>query len=264
MLRNVPQDDLDSLLADAVECSFAAGDTLLKQGEASAFALILLTGEVAIVNESAHGDAPLAVTAAPALIGEIGALSQLRRTAGVRARTDITALEIRRESLLLVARHEPELLMAVIAQTGQQMQNLNAALGLYAAGLAALERDDLDAGILADLNNPTPDLSNFAEAFQRLAQRVTMERRSRAELASAALIQRAMLPAPIARGAIGGPVHGVRYREARAGGRRRSVRPHAAERKPARPCGRRRLRQGRAGKPLHERDGDGAADRGAP
>ena len=196
-LRNVPQDDLDALLADAGDCSFAAGDTLLKQGEASAFALILLTGEVAIVNESAHGDAPLAVTAAPALIGEIGALSQLRRTAGVRARTDITALEIRRESLLLVAQHEPELLMAVIAQTGQQIQNLNTALGLYAAGLAALERDDLDAAILADLNDPTPDLSNFAEAFQRLAHRVTLERRSRAELASAALIQRAMLPAPI-------------------------------------------------------------------
>jgi serine phosphatase RsbU (regulator of sigma subunit) len=87
--------------------------------------------------------------------------------------------------------------MAVIAQTGQQIQNLNAALGLYAAGLAALERDDLDAAILADLNNPTAELSNFAEAFQRLAHRVTLERRSRAELASAALIQRAMLPAPI-------------------------------------------------------------------
>src|SRR6185295_16035216 len=194
-LRNVPQDDLDALLADAGDCSFAAGDALMKQGEASAFALILLTGEVTIINESAHGDVPLRVIAAPALIGEIGALSQLRRTAGARANTDITALEIPRESMLLVAQHE--LLLAVIAQTGEQIENLSTALGLYAAGLAALERDDLDAAILADLTNPTPELSNFAEAFQRLAHRVTLERRSRAELASAALIQRAMLPAPI-------------------------------------------------------------------
>jgi serine phosphatase RsbU (regulator of sigma subunit)/anti-sigma regulatory factor (Ser/Thr protein kinase) len=194
-LRNVPQDALDALLADAGDCSFAAGDTLLKQGEAGAFALILLTGEVTIINESAHGDVPLRVIAAPALIGEIGALSQLRRTAGARANTDITALEIPRESMLLVAQHE--LLLAVIAQTGEQIENLSTALGLYAAGLAALERDDLDAAILADLTNPTPELSNFAEAFQRLAHRVTLERRSRAELASAALIQRAMLPAPI-------------------------------------------------------------------
>ena len=194
-LRNVPQDDLDALLADAGDRSFAAGDTLLKQGEASAFALLLLTGEVEIVNESAHGEVPLRVIAAPALIGEIGALSRLPRTAGARAKTEVTALEIPRESMLLVAEHE--LLLAVIAQTGQQIQNLSTALGLYAAGLAALERDDFDAAILADLNSPTPDLSNFAEAFRRLAHRVTLERRSRAELASAALIQRAMLPVPI-------------------------------------------------------------------
>jgi CRP-like cAMP-binding protein/anti-sigma regulatory factor (Ser/Thr protein kinase) len=196
-LRNVPGDELDALLADARERSFAAGDTLMKQGEPSHVAFILLEGEAAIVNESAHGDAPLAHAEAPALVGEIGALSQLRRTATVRATTAITALEIRRDALLLVAAHEPELLVAVIAQTGQQIQSINTALGLYAAGLAALERDDLDAAILADLNNPPPDLRNFAAAFQGLAHRVTLERRSRAELASAALIQRAMLPVPI-------------------------------------------------------------------
>ena len=57
------------------------------------------------------------------------------RTRRAATRTDVDALEIRRESLLLVAEHEPELLVAVITQTGQQLQNLNTALGLYAAAL---------------------------------------------------------------------------------------------------------------------------------
>jgi len=196
-LSKVPKDDLDTLILSAEAVSYAAGATLVKQGEQSKFALILLKGEAAIVNESVHGDAPLAQATAPAMIGEIGALSQVRRTASVRAKTDIEALKVSRKALLLIAKHEPEMLVAVIAQTGQQIQNINTALGLYAAGLSALERDDFDPSILTDLSNPGADLGEFAEAFQRLANRVTQERRSRAELASAALIQGAMLPAPL-------------------------------------------------------------------
>ena len=75
--------------------------------------------------------------------------------------------------MLFVGPAELELLMAVIAQTGQQIPESQHGARLYAAGLAALERDDLDAAILADLRNPTPELSNFAEAFRRLAHRVT-------------------------------------------------------------------------------------------
>ncbi|MDB5483202.1 MAG: cyclic nucleotide-binding protein [Caulobacteraceae bacterium] len=45
-----------------------------------------------------------------------------------------------------------------------------------------------------DLNNPSPEMRTFADAFRRLALQITRERRQRDEMASAALIQRAMLP----------------------------------------------------------------------
>ncbi len=196
-LRKVPADDLNILLDSAEDLTFEPGEKLLHQGDRSAFAYVLLKGEVTIVNESAHGEAALASIAAPALVGEIGALAQSRRTASVRAKTSVEALKINRKTLLRVGKHAPAMLVSVIAQTGQQIQSINNALGLYAAGLAALDNDNFDPAILTDLNNPSPSLRNFADAFQRLANRVTQERRSRADMASAALIQRAMLPAPI-------------------------------------------------------------------
>ncbi len=197
-----PDDALETLLTKAQSVTFAENDRILAQGEASEFALIITSGEVAVVNESQHGEAPVARIAAPALIGEIGALARLPRTAGVRALTSVRALKINRDALFLAGRHYPEMLVSVISQLGQQVQSINTALGLYAAGLSALERDDFDASILADLTNPTENLRNFASAFQRLAHRVTEERRSRAELASAGVIQRAMLPPPLDKGAL--------------------------------------------------------------
>ena len=70
---------------------------------------------------------------------------------------------------------------------------------LYAGGFAALERGDLAAELLAELNNPSPEMRTFGGAFRRLAQQIARERRQRDEMASAALIQRAMLPHDLGR-----------------------------------------------------------------
>jgi serine phosphatase RsbU (regulator of sigma subunit) len=85
----------------------------------------------------------------------------------------------------------------VIAQLGHHIHHVNQALGLFSDGFEALERDDLDLTILDDLNNPVEEVRDFAVAFKRLAHRIGAERRNRDEMASAALIQRSMLPEPL-------------------------------------------------------------------
>lgn len=202
----VPAAAISALREKGRMLDFAPGETLLEQGGAGDSALILLSGEVAVINASQHGEAHLARIAAPALVGEIGALAGLRRTASVRAASAVRALKIERAALLTAGRHAPELLVSVIGQLGQQLQSINSALGLYAAGFAALERDDFDPAVLDDLNNPTEDLRSFSDAFGRLARRVTQERRTRSEMASAALIQTAMLPAQLDPVAVAGRV----------------------------------------------------------
>jgi sigma-B regulation protein RsbU (phosphoserine phosphatase) len=211
---------LQKLAQAAEHCTYQPSDILLAEGVPSTFALLLVRGEVAVVNQSARGDVPLARITAPALIGEIGALAGLRRTAGVRAVSVVEALKIDRDALLIAGRDAPDMLVSVIGQLGQQIHNINGAIGLYAAGLGALENDALDPALLGDLNNPTAELANFADAFRGLARRVTLERRTRGEMASAALIQAALLPKPIPAAALAGrcDVHGAMKPARQVGG----------------------------------------------
>jgi serine phosphatase RsbU (regulator of sigma subunit)/anti-sigma regulatory factor (Ser/Thr protein kinase) len=185
---------LEALRNAATPLSFEAGDVMLEQGAPSEYALILLSGSAAILNQSHHREAKVAEIVAPALVGEIGALTGSRRSAAVRATTDVRALKIERGTLMAAGEHAPDLLVSVVRQLGSRIQNINAALGLYAAGLAALEQDDFDPSVLDELNNPTEELRAFSVAFRGLARKVIRERRTRDEMASAALIQSSMLP----------------------------------------------------------------------
>ena len=195
-------DTSDAVLADLIgmgrAVDFAAGEPLMRQSERADFAMIVLSGEVTVVNENHHRAAPLAHLVGPILVGEVGALSRLYRSASVVARTPVRALRIERAALLRACQGAPNILMSVIAQLGHHIEAVNHALGLYAGGFSALERGDLDPELMADLNDPNPEMRTFADAFRRLAQQITRERRQRDEMASAALIQRAMLPADLA------------------------------------------------------------------
>ncbi len=195
---------LSSLIRLSPRVAFAPGEVLVHQGETTDFAMIVLAGVVSVINESQHGQAILAEVPAPALVGEIGALARLKRTAGVVAKTPVEALRVEREILLDACRGSTDIMTSVVRQMGGYVESVNHALGLYANGFAALERDDFDPALLEDLNNPTQEVRNFADAFQRLAGRITLERRKRGEMASAALIQRAMLPQGLDKLPLGG------------------------------------------------------------
>ncbi|MDC6726236.1 cyclic nucleotide-binding domain-containing protein, partial [Leclercia adecarboxylata] len=148
------------------------------QGEAGDFAIILLSGEVTVVNESPLGREVLAEVAAPALLGEIAALAGLRRTASIFARSAVSALLVDRELLLQICRYAPEMMQSVIGQLGGHIENMNRALGLYASGLTSLEKDEFDPAIVETLNHPIPEVRNFGAAFQRFARHIAHARRT--------------------------------------------------------------------------------------
>jgi sigma-B regulation protein RsbU (phosphoserine phosphatase) len=70
--------------------------------------------------------------------------------------------------------------------------------------LAALERPDFDPAILDELLNPAPELVNFARTFRKMAEQIILRRTQHDEMASAASIQRAMLPPPLPQGSCAG------------------------------------------------------------
>jgi phosphoserine phosphatase RsbU/P len=192
--RDLSDDNL-ALLIEAAELeTFDPDAVLMVQGESSDYAMLILEGEVTVTADSARGAIPISTLHAPSLVGELGSLAQLRRSATARAHTPVTALRFGRAALVEVARATPSLLIDVIGRMGERMRKFNSAISLYTHALAAFERHEFDPSLLEELRNPIPDLADFGQTFGRMAEQLILRRQRDDEMASAAVIQRALLP----------------------------------------------------------------------
>jgi sigma-B regulation protein RsbU (phosphoserine phosphatase) len=192
--RELSDDNL-ALLIEAAELEKLDPDAaLMVQGEPSDYAMLVLEGEVTVTADSARGAIPISTLQAPSLVGELGALAQLPRSATARACTRVTALRFGRAALVEVARATPSLLIDVIARMGERLRKFNGAVSLYTEALGALERHELDPALLEELRNPIPGLADFGQTFGRIAEQLILRRQRDDEMASAAVIQRALLP----------------------------------------------------------------------
>lgn len=169
-------------------------EVLVHQGDESHNAFFLDEGEIIVYAETSYGETILATHRAPRLIGEIGALAGLPRTASMRASGDVVLFEIARERLLGLGLKYPNILLSAVQQLGRQLGGVNEALALYSNALSALETRTFDNSILADLDNPSPSLAAFSEAFKRFANQISVKRRQDDDMAAAALIQQSFLP----------------------------------------------------------------------
>ena len=185
---------ITSLIQTGETIGLSPGDILIRQGDRSDCAYLVLEGEFDVAVETNYGEVPLARVPAGALIGEIGVFAELPRTATVRAHGDARVLRLDRANLLQAGNSEPDLLRSIISRLGGQIAGFNHAIGLYTNAVSALERDDFDVSILDQLRKPAPELLDFAQSFRRMAEQIVRQRRQQAEMASAAEIQRAMLP----------------------------------------------------------------------
>jgi sigma-B regulation protein RsbU (phosphoserine phosphatase) len=192
--RELSEDNL-ALLIEAAELeTFDPDAVLMVQGEPSDYAMLVLEGEVTVTADSARGAIPISTLKAPSLVGELGALAQLPRSATARACTPVTALRFGRAALVEVARATPSLLIDVIARMGERLRKFNGAVSLYTEALGALEHHELDPALLEELRNPIPGLADFGQTFGRMAEQLILRRQRDDEMASAAVIQRALLP----------------------------------------------------------------------
>jgi len=170
------------------------GEILARQGEDSHSAFFLDEGEIIVYAETNYGETLLATHRGPLLIGEIGALAGLARTASMKAATNVTVFEIEKDRLLELSLKSPDILLSAVQQLGRQLGAVNEALALYSNGLKALEERTFDDSLLLDLDNPSPSLASFSEAFKRFANQIHVKRRQYDDMAAAALIQQSFLP----------------------------------------------------------------------
>jgi phosphoserine phosphatase RsbU/P len=191
---HLPEKASVALIEGGQPVEFEEGQFLIKQGQPSDFALVVVDGVVDVLAESKYGFVHLAALQAPALVGEIGVFTNVSRTASIQAKTRVSAVRIDSDALHRFGHDNPGFLSAIMLQLGRRFETFNKAIGFYSHALEALERDDFDLTLLSDLMRPLPELVDFSRSFVRLAEQITLRKAHREEMANARAIQESMLP----------------------------------------------------------------------
>ena len=194
--------DAASLKAVAERCKsiqFRAGDTIMAEGQASSFADMIVSGEVEVFVNTPAGQVNVATVGPPHIVGELGALAAMPRSATVVARGDLTVLRIERNSLMRLVVEHPAIGVAIIGELGQRIHGMNRSLAYLTYAASALGRDEYDPAMLAELTRQPGELANFARAFANMAAELEAKQRRRDEMQAAAAIQNSILPRPLVR-----------------------------------------------------------------
>jgi CRP-like cAMP-binding protein len=77
---------------------FSPGEQVFAEGEVGDSLFVLAAGEVEVVRRDQQGRAPLAVLGPGAAFGEMALVDREHRSATVRARTEVTALQLTAEN----------------------------------------------------------------------------------------------------------------------------------------------------------------------
>ncbi len=102
---DLPAATIEALAARLAPVSFAAGTTLMHEGEPGDDAYLLRAGEVDVY----RGDRSIATLGPGSFVGEVSALTGAARTATLRARTPISAFRLRGEDVRPILKKHREL-----------------------------------------------------------------------------------------------------------------------------------------------------------
>ena len=195
------QFDGAALRAVAASCgavNFAAGATIMRQGDPGNFAYLILDGEAEVFVEIPVGRIPMATLGRHSTIGELGAFTDMPRTATVVARTDLVTLRVDRDALTSLAADFPAIPLAVIGELGRRLHSMNMPLAYLTYAAGALARDEYDPALLTELTDEQGDLAAFARVFDNMAAEIRAKQQRRREMEAAADLQKSILPGPLA------------------------------------------------------------------
>ena len=190
---------LAAIAAHSAVAQFRAGEAIMQQGRVSTFADVILDGEVDVFVDTPAGQVRVATVGRHQIVGEVGAIAAMPRTATVVARTNLSVLRIRRGSLINLTSDHPAIAAAIVGELGRRLYGMNRSLAYLTYAANALGRDEYDPAILAEITRQPGELAEFARAFTHMAAEIEAKQRRRDEMHAAAEIQQSILPRPLAR-----------------------------------------------------------------
>jgi len=201
--------DRVSLHAVAAQCGFASfpvGETIMRQGDRDTFAYLILDGAVDIFVEIPGDRIHMATVGPPRIVGELGALTDMPRTATVVVKTPLAVLRIERDSLIELTAKYPSIGAEIIDELGHRLYDMNHSLAYLTSAATALKRDEYDPVLLDELTSQSGALAAFARVFADMAAEIRAKQSRRQEMQAAAAIQTSILPPPLVRA---GPTEAV-------------------------------------------------------
>ena len=189
-----------SVRAVAAQCGFATyqpGQQIMREGDPGTFALVILEGEVDVLAELPTGQVHMATIGRNRIIGELGAFSDMPRTATVVARTHLVGVRIEQESLTRLCIEFPPIGIAIIRELGGRLASTSRQLAYLTHAAEALGRDEYDQTLLDQLTNQPGELATFARVFAGMAEEIRAKQQRREEMQAAARIQQSILPPPL-------------------------------------------------------------------
>ena len=111
LFREVPAEEVASLLPIVEEVPFREGDVILRQGDAGDALYLIVEGRVAVSIDGTRSDKVLGPRE---VIGELAILTGDPRAATCTAESEVLALKIEREPFWEILRARPEVSIGVI------------------------------------------------------------------------------------------------------------------------------------------------------
>ena len=132
-----PDGELDLLVSVSTARRFAAKSDLCREGNVGASCYCIVSGTVDVIKRMPSGDAPVSTLGPGAIVGQIALVHRVPRTATLRARNDVVALEFSRdtfERLLgasspLALRFQRQIAVAGIRQLRSTLKRVASVMG---------------------------------------------------------------------------------------------------------------------------------------
>jgi signal transduction histidine kinase len=203
LFADLPDRDVAELAASGQTIDVAAGEVLMAEGDPSDSLVVVLDGEIEVVREGGGAPLLLNVCTRGDLLGELGVLQGLPRSATVRARTPAKVRRIGADALDRMLAHPPSA-RALLRTTTRRLAREEALLR-QRERMAAL--GTLAAGLLHEVNNPAAAVARSAARLRALLSA------GRPATAFGALVSPAAAD-PLARADAAAAIHGVLRRRA--------------------------------------------------
>ena len=116
MFSNMPASKLKLLAFASDRVTFQAGEVLFRQGDDGDAAYIVIEGEAEVLVRSGDAEVKVAELGENAFVGDMGVISDMPRTATVRAVSDLVTLRIRKEHMMEMVRESQDLALAVLRE----------------------------------------------------------------------------------------------------------------------------------------------------